>query len=68
MRSRFWMGGPHVAATTDAPVVRSALPRIAARVAKPTVRSSTELLVHCSQEMAHLASFLPELHARFGDE
>jgi hypothetical protein len=68
MRSRFWMGGPHVAATTDTPVVRSALPKVAARVAKPTTQSCTELLVHCSQEMAHLASILPELHARFGDE
>ena len=23
------------------------------------------LLVHCSQEMSHLAAFLPDLHAEF---
>ena len=68
MRSRFWMGGPHVAARSSNPVLKAALPRIAARVAKPTAQSTTELLVHCAQEMGHLAGFLPELHARFGDE
>jgi len=26
------------------------------------------LLVHCAQEMNHLASFLPELHELFGNE
>jgi len=68
MRSRFWMGGEHVAARTDNPVLKAALPRIAARVAKPTPQSCADLLVHCHQEMTHLAGILPELHQRFGDE
>jgi len=25
-----------------------------------------DLLLHCGQEMNHLAGFLPELHAEFG--
>jgi len=31
---------------------------------KPTAAQGYELLVHCSQEMTHLAGFLPALHAR----
>jgi hypothetical protein len=30
--------------------------------------SARNLFVHCAQEMNHLAGFLPELYAAFGDE
>lgn len=65
MRSRFWLGGPHVALRSGAP---AAVSRTIARAAGAVqMRQGTEparaLLVHCAQEMAHLATFLPELHA-----
>ncbi|OSC39666.1 DAPG hydrolase family protein [Mycobacterium decipiens] len=68
MRSRFWMGGPHIA-------VRNA-PRVAAKVVRPVASkvlgvseaTARNLLVHCAQEMNHLAGFLPRLYVTFGDE
>lgn len=65
MRSRFWLGGPYVALRSAGPV---ALSRGLARASGPLLsRQVAEvgraLLVHCAQEMAHLASFLAELHA-----
>ena len=44
---------------------------LAARAARPAIarllgasaQSAAELMIHCAQEMAHLAAFLPELHA-----
>ena len=61
MRSRFWLGGRHVR-------VRRAN-RLAGNVVRPFARRQLpdprDLLVHCAQEMNHLAGFLPELHARF---
>ncbi len=61
MRSRFWMGGPHLGRRGG-----GGLPTALARRARPPLSTATALLVHCAQEMAHLAAFLPELHAAFG--
>jgi len=66
MRSRFWMGGPHIRVRSTTPGVPKEVPAAVAKVLRPTARSATDLLVHCAQEMAHLASFLPELHGEFG--
>jgi hypothetical protein len=61
MRSRFWMGGRHVA-------VRGGN-RVADRVARPVAARQLpdprDLMVHCAQEMSHLAGFLPAIHAKF---
>ncbi len=62
MRSRFWMGGRHVALrAAPSPADRALRPVAARRLPDPR-----DLLVHCAQEMNHLAGFLPELHARCG--
>lgn len=62
MRSRFWMGGPYVA-------VRGGF-RLADRVVRPLAARQLpdprDLMVHCAQEMNHLAGFLPDIHATFG--
>jgi hypothetical protein len=62
MRSRFWMGGRHVGG-------RNLLGSLAAPIAKLVQRlgegDARALLVHCAEEMPHLASFLPALHAEF---
>ena len=60
MRSRFWMGGKHVGG-------RNLIGGLAAGLAKRGLRltegDARALLVHCAQEMPHLAAFLPELYA-----
>lgn len=68
MHSRFLLGD----ARSEIPVIGPLLTKIANT---PKVRRQrmpdtvgTALLLHCSQEMNHLASILPELHAQFGDE
>lgn len=68
MRSRFWLGGRHTRARSTNPVVGRVLPKVANRVAGPNASGAVDLLVHCAQEMRHLAGFLPDLHAAFGDE
>jgi hypothetical protein len=68
MRSRFWMGGPHIAVRKAPSVASKAVRPIAARILGDPVASGRDLLVHCAQEMNHLAGFLPELYAAFGDE
>ena len=68
MRSRFWMGGPHIA-VRNAPGVASRVVRpIASRVLGSSEATARNLLVHCAQEMNHLAGFLPELHEAFDNE
>lgn len=63
MRSRFWIGGPY-AAGRSSPV--GAIMARAARLAMgPTEADARALLVHCAEEMQHLGSFLPALHAEF---
>jgi hypothetical protein len=61
MRSRFWLGGAHVSARRGGRIADSAL-RAIARRASPGAPEATALLVHCAQEMTHLASFLPALY------
>jgi hypothetical protein len=64
MRSRFWLGGPYVA-------VRGGF-RPADHVVRPLadrqLPDPRDLLVHCAQEMNHLAGFLPEIHAKFATD
>jgi hypothetical protein len=61
MRSRFWLGGPDLA--SRAAPLRAVVP-VAKRFAGLTELDARALLVHCSQEMTHLASFLPALFAQ----
>jgi hypothetical protein len=66
MRSRFWLGG-HYAGVRGSGPAATALGAALKLVVRPTAQMAADLLVHCSREMAHLASFLPALHAEFGD-
>jgi hypothetical protein len=68
MRSRFWMGGAHIAVRSAPGVASRAVRPIAARVLGDSEASARNLLVHCAQEMNHLAGFLPELYDAFGSE
>lgn len=66
MRSRFWMGGPHIAVRNAPDVASKAVRPIAKRILGNAESSGRNLLVHCAQEMNHLAGFLPELYESFG--
>lgn len=68
MRSRFWMGGPHIAVRNAPGLASRAVRPIASRVLGTSEATARDLLVHCAQEMNHLAGFLPELHGAFGDD
>lgn len=62
MRSRFWMGGQYIHIRKEgvmADMVSSFLRKI--RKLPPTF--AHDLTIHCSQEMNHLAAFLPKLYA-----
>jgi hypothetical protein len=62
MRSRFWMGGRHVALRAGMSLADRVLRPLAAR----KLPHPRDLMVHCAQEMNHLAGFLPALFDRFG--
>jgi hypothetical protein len=64
MRSRFWLGDVHLRALPDGNPVDSILSsRFVRRTLLPR-RIARDLLVHCAEEMNHLASFLPALFAQ----
>jgi hypothetical protein len=62
MRSRFFLGGSY-AGVRAGRLLGPATSRVARMVRKPTLDNGRDLLVHCSEEMSHLATFLPKLHA-----
>jgi hypothetical protein len=62
MRSRFWMGGRHVAVRGGNRLTDRVVRPVAAR----QLPDPRDLLVHCAQEMNHLAGILPKVHAQFG--
>ena len=64
MRSRFWMGGRHVAGRN---LIGAMAASVARRVLSVTESDARALMVHCAQEMPHLAKFLPELVGEFKD-
>ena len=68
MHSRFLLGDGE----SEIPVVGPLISRVvnSGRVRRSLLpdESGLALLLHCAQEMNHLASILPELHDRFGTE
>lgn len=66
MRSRFWIGGPHVNPIGMTGRVGRLVGRAAAKLRPIGAAQATELLIHDAQEMNHLAAFLPALFAEFG--
>jgi DAPG hydrolase PhiG domain len=62
MRARFWIGGPYAAGRNPAGTV---IAQVARLLMRPTEADARALLVHCAQEMQHLANFLPALYTEF---
>jgi hypothetical protein len=64
MRSRFWLGEVHMRGLPGAnPLDRLLGTRAALGLLLPK-RLGRDLLIHCAEEMNHLASFLPRLYAQ----
>ena len=66
MRSRFWLGGSHIRPKGMNGAVGAALGAVAAKLSPLPLDQAGDLLVHCAQEMAHLAAILPDIYADFG--
>lgn len=66
MRSRFWVAGSNVRPRGMNGALGNAIGRAAAFAASFTPLAAADLLVHCAQEMGHLATILPALHSAFG--
>jgi DAPG hydrolase PhiG domain len=63
MRSRFWIGGPYAAGRNSA--LGTVIAQAARLFMRPSEADARALLVHCAEEMRHLARFLPALYAEF---
>lgn len=64
MRSRFWMGGKFIAIRSDNFIGKIAS-KILQKIVKLPEKQAKELMAHCSEEMNHLASILPDLYKEF---
>ncbi len=66
MRSRFWLAGANIRPRGMPGAMGALIGRVAAKFAPLTDNMAMELLVHCAQEMNHLAGILPDLFETFG--
>jgi hypothetical protein len=66
MRSRFWLGGNNVRPRGMDNAIGKLLGRVAAHFNPLKANQGADLLVHCAQEMNHLAGILPALYKKFG--
>lgn len=64
MRSRFWLGGRHFAVRGAKPLLGRIVRPVAGRMLGTSISSARDLMVHCAQEMNHLAALLPALYER----
>lgn len=65
MRSRFWLGKAAIrGVSTNGVLNRIAGSKFVSRHAVP-LKMAREMVVHCSMEMNHLASFLPDLYSDY---
>lgn len=65
MRSRFWIGGRNVCLRGMPGGIGQSLGQWAARLQSFSPHQAADLMVHCAQEMSHLAAILPDLYATF---
>jgi DAPG hydrolase PhiG domain len=68
MRSRFWLGGPYISVRSGPGLANRVVRSVASRILGATTGKARDLMVHCAQEMNHLAGFLPALYEQFGNE
>jgi DAPG hydrolase PhiG domain len=68
MRSRFWLGGPYTAVRGAPGLANRVIRPVASKILGASADSARNLMVHCAQEMNHLAGLLPALYEQFGAE
>ena len=66
MRSRFWIAGRHLSLPWLPGKAGQLAARALGRLAAPGKADAEALLIHCAEEMNHLAARLPALYAEFG--
>lgn len=64
MRSRFWIGHPHVSRLPKGNPIDRLLQARFVKARLLPANLGRDLLIHCAEEMNHLASFLPRLYAQ----
>ncbi|HRH43956.1 MAG TPA: hypothetical protein PKY82_20155 [Pyrinomonadaceae bacterium] len=64
MRSRFWFGGEHIKVRLQGKIPQAVSVFLQKVVPLPEQRAK-DLLLHCAEEMNHLAQFLPEIYQEF---
>lgn len=64
MRSRFWIGGKHIQIRGKGSLAKM-ISMPLQKVQRISRKQAGALLVHCAEEMAHLAAFLPALYKEF---
>ncbi len=67
MRSRFWIGGSNVRPKAISGGLGRLLGGLAARLAPIKAQQASDLLIHCAQEMSHLALLLPQIYEAFAN-
>lgn len=67
MRSRFWIGGEQIKFRADN-LLGDLASGLVQKVRKVPQQQAIDLLTHCSEEMSHLASFLPTLYTEFHNQ
>ncbi len=67
MRSRFWFGGEYIKVRGDN-ALSSAASKFLQTVIPAQKQKAKDLLIHCAEEMNHLAGFLPEIYEEFRDK
>ncbi len=67
MRSRFWLGGEHISLRINGLVPRI-LSKMMRKVKHIPKEQAIDLMQHCTEEMHHLAAFLPQIYAEFGQK
>lgn len=66
MRSRFWMGGKYIAIRSQN-LLGAAASKTLQKLVKLPEQQAKDLMTHCSEEMNHLAAFLPDLYKEFNE-
>ena len=63
MRSRFWMGGQYIH-TRQEGVLANLVSGVLKKLRSLPPNFGHDMVQHCSEEMTHLATFLPEIYAQ----
>jgi len=67
MRSRFWIGGKYVSARTDKFLNKAAV-NVLQKVKGLPNNFGQDLMLHCAEEMNHLAVILPQLYQTYATD